>query len=156
MCRQSRAAPLDCQLGGTNHNPETYKPGYSPGPASSVESRTGRDLLHSSHYSTDGRTQGPPLHTTPLLHYSTGGDRSYALRARLERKRCSRMNRSSSRPTAMRSHHEFSRPSKRRAVWIVPKINTPSSVPNIYPIPPLSNVPPMTTQAIASSSLPMP
>ena len=45
------------------------------------------------------------------------------------------MNPSSSAPTTIRIHHELSRPSKRIAAWIVPKISTPSSVPATWPRP---------------------
>src|SRR5574341_950954 len=34
----------------------------------------------------------------------------------------------------------------------MPKTSTPNSVPNTYPTPPVSIVPPMTTEAITSSS----
>ena len=51
-------------------------------------------------------------------------------------------------------HQELRVPSKEMKVWIVPSTSTPSSEPSTSPRPPVSSVPPMTTAAIASSSMP--
>jgi poly(hydroxyalkanoate) depolymerase family esterase len=69
--------------------------------------------------------------------------------------RCSRQNTSSSAPITIRVHHALSEPSKVIRVWINPSISTPHSVPATRPMPPDSSVPPITTEAIASSSRPV-
>lgn len=50
-------------------------------------------------------------------------------RLRRSNKRCSTQNTNSSRPTAIRVHHELSVPSNTIMVWIRPRISTPIRVP---------------------------
>ncbi len=68
--------------------------------------------------------------------------------------RCSRTKTKSSVPTAIFVHQELSVPSKVMMVWMTPSTRTPSTVPRTYPDPPVSSVPPITTAAMASSSVP--
>src|SRR5690606_11383096 len=79
------------------------------------------------------------------------GDRAFL---RTPTRRCRAMKANSRTLMAMRVHHELSVPSKVRIVLITPSTSTPRRVPNTYPEPPVSTVPPMTTAAIASSSIP--
>ena len=66
------------------------------------------------------------------------------------------MNASKSNPMMIGVHHELMFPWNVMMVWIMPKMSTPTNVPANKPTPPLSNVPPTTTAAIASSSRPFP
>lgn len=87
--------------------------------------------------------------------YSTF-NRPQVLAAALRRAstRCSTTKTRSRSPITIRDHHELKVPSNDRIVWIVPSTSTPSTEPSTNPEPPVSRVPPMTTAAIASSSMP--
>ena len=56
---------------------------------------------------------------------------------------------------AMRVHQLLSVPWNVIAVEIIANASTPSGVPITYPTPPLKSVPPTTTAAIASNSIPV-
>ena len=52
--------------------------------------------------------------------------------------------------------HQESRPSRAMSTWIRPYTSTPATDPRTNPPPPVRSAPPITTAAIASSSMPMP
>ena len=66
-----------------------------------------------------------------------------------------RRRRAAGAPVMIRIQYELRVPSKEIRVLIMPSTMTPSSEPTTYPRPPVSRVPPMTTAAIASSSVPI-
>ena len=77
-------------------------------------------------------------------------------RRRITRRRCRTTKISSRAPMKILVHHELRVPSNVMIVWIRPSTSTPSTDPRTKPLPPVSRVPPMTTAAMASSSMPTP
>ena len=71
-------------------------------------------------------------------------------------KACMMMNTQSKAPTTIFVHQADSVPWKLMNVRMTPWIRTPTSAPGMKPTPPVSNVPPMTEDAMASISMPRP
>ena len=68
---------------------------------------------------------------------------------------CNTMKKNSNAESAIRTHQLESVPCVVIRLEIVPLINTPKTVPNGVPTPPLNSVPPITEAEIASISRPL-
>ena len=67
---------------------------------------------------------------------------------------CTPMKTSVSTPMTIFVHHELSEPMNWIRAWVTARTITPNNVPKTYPEPPVNIVPPITTEAMTSSSKP--